>query len=259
MKSNRFYRFGDLIFARGRRWENDRKIILKNSNYKNSLLRVILEAADIKEVITKDKLSEICQNYIYPKSFSEFENILNIQIRTGDVVANPQGIIGKHRGRKIHYISNPEKLLFDIDKYLNVNKKINSINIITAMHFGDNDVHDIWRFNKTLLEKNKQLIYKIFYKINKEFDLPITVEKSHECDIKNTDSNFLKLCYSKDVILDHSAYCDLIRLVRGDKLDMEATPMAGIDGMSFDEAKNNYDVAANSIITTATKATRRQQ
>ena len=43
LKENKFYRFSDLFFKKGIRWESDRDTILEKDEYKHTILRKYLE------------------------------------------------------------------------------------------------------------------------------------------------------------------------------------------------------------------------
>lgn len=90
MKSNKFYRLGDLIYGKGMRWKQDREVILGSDYYKGSLLRNYLEGLNKpNQTRFESKLwSSIVKNKIIKNNIKISDDSLCIHVRAGDVVSN---------------------------------------------------------------------------------------------------------------------------------------------------------------------------
>lgn len=215
MKSNKHYRLGDLILCRGLRWKHDREIIFSDEQYNNSFLKDYLQSRTQNEGVYNQALIECAQKH--SKNLNLKNNTLYINIRLGDSVMEPFGKIndeaayGRAFGLFIFY---PEKLMHQISENLTKNPEINNIQFVTALHFGDNEQNNTWRFSQEAVDENRRKMEMYFDFIEKKFKLPLSIIPATENKIKHIDNQFLTLCTAKYVILDGAHFGELIREVR---------------------------------------------
>jgi len=215
MKSNKHYRLGDLILCRGLRWQHDRQIIFSSKEYENSFLKDYLESRTKDSGIDSQALIECAQKH--SKNLNLKDDTLYVNIRLGDSVMEPFGKINDEAayGRVFElFIFHPEKLMYEIFRTLTNNPEINHIQFVTALHFGDNEQNNTWRFSQEAVDENRRKMEKYFEFIEKKFKLPLSVIPPKENKIKHIDNQFLTLCTAKHVILDGAHFGELIATVR---------------------------------------------
>jgi len=215
MKSNKHYRLGDLILCRGLRWQHDREIIFSDEQYNNSFLKDYLQSRTQNEGVDDQALIACAQKH--SKNLNLKDNTLYINIRLGDSVMEPFGKIndeaayGRAFGLFIFY---PEKLMHQISESLTKNPEINNIQFVTALHFGDNEQNNTWRFSQEAVDENRRKMEMYFDFMEKKFKLPLSIIPATENKIKHIDNQFLTLCTAKHVILDGAHFGELIREAR---------------------------------------------
>lgn len=215
MKSNKHYRLGDLILCRGLRWQHDREIIFSDEQYNNSFLKDYLQSRIQNEGVDDQALIECVRKH--SNNLQLKDNTLYINIRLGDSVMEPFGKINDKtaygRVNKL-FIFHPEKLMYQISDTLIQNPKVDSIQFITALHFGDNEQNNTWRFSQEAVDENRRKMEVYLDFIEKKFKLPLSIIPAAENKIKHVDNQFLTLCSAKHVILDGAHFGELIREVR---------------------------------------------
>jgi len=222
LKSNKHYRLGDLILCQGLRWQHDRKIILNNEQYEGSFLRTYLESCSSSEAIDTNALVKAVQKSIAKLNLQE--NTLYINIRLGDSVMEPFGEIS---GPKTYGLLNelflyfPDKLLYAVRDKIHNNPNIKNIQFVTALHFGDNEQNNTWRFSQQAVDENRKRLQPIFELIHKHFARRISIQPFPENNIEHIDNDFLTLCTAKHVILERPSevfngghFAKLITMVR---------------------------------------------
>ena len=215
LKSNRHYRLGDLILCRGLRWQHDREIISSNKEYESSFLKDYLESRTQSEGVDNQALIECVQKH--SKNLNLKDDTLYVHIRLGDSVMEPFGKINDKAayGRAFElFIFYPDKLMYKISDILTQNPKINHIQFVTALHFGNNEQNNTWRFSQEAVDENQRKMEMYFDFIEKKFKLPLSIIPATENKIKHIDNQFLTLCTAKHVILDGAHFGELIREVR---------------------------------------------
>ena len=215
MKSNKHYRLGDLILCRGLRWQHDREIIFSDEQYNNSFLKDYLQSRTQSEGVDDQALIGCAKKH--SQNLNLKDTTLYINIRLGDSVMNNIGEINSEHayGRANQlFIFYPEKLIYQISERLTNNPKINNIQFVTALHFGDNEIHNWWRFSQEAVDENRRKMEMYFHFIEKKFKLPLSIIPATENKIKHIDNQFLTLCTAKHVILDGAHFGELIREVR---------------------------------------------
>jgi len=215
MKSNKHYRLGDLILCRGLRWQHDREIIFSDEQYNNSFLKDYLQSRIQNEGVDDQALIECVRKH--SNNLQLKDNTLYINIRLGDSVMEPFGKINDKaaygRVNKL-FIFHPEKLMYQISDTLIQNPKVDSIQFVTALHFGDNEQNNTWRFSQEAVDENRRKMEVYLDFIEKKFKLPLSIIPATENKIKHVDNQFLTLCSAKHVILDGAHFGELIREVR---------------------------------------------
>lgn len=215
MKSNKHYRLGDLILCRGLRWKHDREIIFSDEQYNNSFLKDYLQSRTQNEGVDDQALIGCTQKH--SKNLNPKDNTLYINIRLGDSVMEPFGKINdKAAYGRVHqlFIFHPKKLIHQISDALTQNPKVDSIQFVTALHFGDNEQNNTWRFSQEAVDENRRKMEVYFDFIEKKFKLPLSIIPATENKIKHIDNQFLTLCTAKHVILDGAHFGGLIKEVR---------------------------------------------
>lgn len=203
LKSNKHYRLGDLILCQGLRWQHDREIILNDKEYEGSFLRCYLESCSVSEGIDRNALIKAAQKSIANLNLQE--NTLYINIRLGDSVMEP---LGEVSGPKTYGLLNelflyfPDKLLNALKNKINNYPNINHIEFVTALHFGDNEQNDTWRFSQKAIDENRIRFNFIINLIQKHFLQPISIAPSPQDAIQHIDNDFLKLCTAKHLITE---------------------------------------------------------
>ena len=201
-KSNRHYRLGDLIYKRGFRWEHDRNIILAGSEYDNTLLKDYLIAENkVGDIDTLTTVVQSRKNMIHSQN-----DQLYVNLRLGDLVDT---FYGKQCDVLIHRQHVIKKL---IEKTI-CNNAIDRIIIVTALHYGDNEIDQYWQYNDTSYQMNKKLFMRLEEDIlnNLGIKYEIINQVTHMPQI---DFDFITMCLNKHVIVDRSQFGDLINKVR---------------------------------------------
>jgi len=215
LDSNKHYRIGDLIFKKGLRWESDRNEILRKPDYDNTFLKKYLLSVDNDEKINKSIIAKLISES--KKNLNLDNKTLYINMRIGDCVMEPFGEINSDRAyAHIHklFIFYPDELFKKIKNKIQNFPEINKIKFIGAMHFGDNEKNNTWRFSQEAVDENKFRLNRIFNDIENIFNIQISVNKSTGIDLMDIDNDFISLCSAKHVILDGASFGKLIRELR---------------------------------------------
>jgi len=215
MKSNKHYRLGDLILCRGNRWIYDSKIILSDNQFNGSFLKDYLQSRKVDEGVDNHSLITNLKKHSQKTIFDD--NTLYVNIRLGDSVINSIGEVNAQdaygRDRKL-FIFYPAKLMFRISDTLRKFPKIDKIQFVSSLHFGDNEIKNIWRFSQEAINENRRKMEIYFDFIKKKFNCDLSVITMLENDIQDIDNHFLTLCIAKHVILDGSHFGELILKAR---------------------------------------------
>ena len=201
-KSNRHYRLGDLIFKGGFRWKHDRDIILAGSEYDNTLLKDYLIAENkVGDIDTLAAVVQSRKNMIYTQ-----DNQLYVNLRLGDLVNT---FYGKQCDVLIHRQHVIKRLIENVTG----NNTIDRVIIVTALHYGDNEIDQYWQYNDTSYQMNKKLFMRLEENVlnNLGIKYEIINQVTHMSQI---DFDFITLCLNKHVIVDRSQFGKLITKVR---------------------------------------------
>jgi hypothetical protein len=210
-KHNKHYRLGDIILEQGHRYKHDREIVLTNPKYKDSFLYKYL--TNIGHIPLVDIFNT------YSDTITPSNQTLYINLRLGDVVMKNTGEIhhpecyGKSKGT---FLYNPEKLYNMVTTTIDLNKQINNICLVSALHFGDNEMYNIWKWSSEAEHENYKLLEPILCKLKEITKHTITYCESLESDIKTIDYHFLTLCLAEHVIVDNSFFGTVVNKMRQD-------------------------------------------
>ena len=205
-KSNPHYRLGDLLFCKGARWLHDKEVILNNTEYEGSLLRLYLESKGPLNKLNITALKK-CINSLKTR-VNVNENTLYINMRLGDCVMHSYG---KSVGLFLYF---PDKLYSKIYEKLNQNKEIKKIEIVSALHFGDNEFKKIWQFSEEAVDENRIRFNDIIQTIKVRFNLPISIHQNEKRQVDHIDEDFLTLSLAKHSITDSGGFGDVINIAR---------------------------------------------
>lgn len=221
-KKNSVYRIGDLLLHSGPRWHIDRREVIFNKQYKNTLLHKYFHHFKVDQHIwdceSLQLISEL-STYDTENTFPDFKFItdqhrvtipksdLLIHIRCGDIVS-PRCLSYTHC-----HLLNQSKLIDLINK--NIHSGIKNIVIISAMHYGADSLRSkryLWTQKKH--DTNLKLLNELFVNISNSFDLPIVIDSENCADLEFIDNQFLKLVYADNVILDGGGFSKIIHNLR---------------------------------------------
>jgi hypothetical protein len=209
MKSNRNYRFYDVIYKSGKMWEYSINNLLKDPIYKNTILYKYLEyeknfkikKQDINDSLIKKTLNDIVDEKIKAEKIKIPEsNELVIQVRTGDFVITKA------------FLKTPFWQLIKAFDLNNDVYNIKKITFVTAYHYGDNvfcpNGKKCWDFQEKYHNKNIELLTDFFDSIIKQFPNYEYNLYSHD----NIDLDFIYAIKAKYFIHDLGGYGALLKL-----------------------------------------------
>ena len=193
LKYNSHYRFGDVIFQSGFYWKTSISYILKNDEFKSTILREYVEKYKHKcdfQLLLKiidNKIKE--KKYILPQ-----KNELVIHLRLGDVIVHDWFLKKNYR----------EIILDNIKKY-----NISKVTFCTAFHYGNYTERNLWIYND---EKHQQNKIKLTEKLNSLLDIPniyIDLKSS-----KNPDFDLMYMVKSYHFIPDVGGFSNLVSILK---------------------------------------------
>lgn len=156
LKENKVYRINDVFAGIGIRSERDRKSILTEPQYNNTILFNYLQNKQKeRDILTMQKIIDRhidLHNYPTPE-----ENELVIHLRLGDVLDHESHVKGWY------------ELYKDLNKKINF-KIFSKISIVTALHFGsfdDRPEGPAFMFSKKAQENSFKFFRYVESKINK--------------------------------------------------------------------------------------------
>lgn len=223
LKSNPVYRISDVFFRKGNRWEQDRNTILTNDEYKNSILRdYLLNKKSEHDYISLRKIiDDHTERYNYPVPTT---NDLVVHIRTGDVFGTNYRPTLKPK--KWSY-SNVKRVLqsrfFDkeekkaqsfgmgTDAYDDFFEKVDvdSLNVskivvVSAMHFGANDINGKFFYEEVARERSLELLNNFKDKCD-EKNIEVGLYSSEDAD-----KDLAYMCHSRYFVKGNSNMSDII-------------------------------------------------
>ena len=200
LKENKYYRFSDLFFGRGIRYEYDRNTILSDNKFKDRILRKYLEQK-IKEQ-DYDTLRKILKDYISKNDLNlPLPSELVIHLRCGDIFT--RGVKEKLVYKFIDNLLKNEKNIFS--------NKIDKVSIVTAMHFGANELNNKYFYSEEVYNENIKFLeffenkindigYELNIVSNNDFDLDLCYMTSSNHFFKSISmvSNIIERCLDKN-------------------------------------------------------------
>ena len=94
------------------------------------------------------------------------------------------------------------------------NKEIKKIEIVSALHFGDNEFKKIWQFSEEAVDENRIRFNDIIQTIKVRFNLPISIHQNEKRQVDHIDEDFLTLSLAKHSITDSGGFGDVINIAR---------------------------------------------
>ncbi|NEQ49253.1 MAG: hypothetical protein F6K11_03845 [Leptolyngbya sp. SIO3F4] len=144
LKANQVYRVSDLVFCKGIRWQQDRKTILSDPQYRETILYSYLTQKRYEKDFKIFKRVVRAHQTKYAKPSS---NSLVIHLRLGDVMDDMNGKSLYEKSREIyknlHLIGLP---------------KVKHATIVTALHFGANSLNGKYFYSDIAKEKSFEIL-----------------------------------------------------------------------------------------------------
>jgi hypothetical protein len=220
LKSNPVYRLSDVFFRKGIRWEQDRNTILTDDKYKDSILRDYLlhKKSENDFVSLRRIIQEHTQKYNYAIPGA---HDLVVHIRTGDVFgtfnsavkkkwsySNIKGVLAR---RILGPNKKPQGRVYGTDAYDDFFEKVDvdsldvsKIIIVSAMHFGANDITGQFFYEKKAVDRSLELLNN-FKKKCDERSIEVALYSSED-----TDKDLAFMCHSRHFVKGHSNMGDII-------------------------------------------------
>ena len=177
LKSNKHYRFGDVIFKKGYYWKKSRDYIIDNDEFKNSILQTYLNSISDKSwntdesinVVSKN-LNNIITNYILKEPTIQLPvpNELVIHLRTGDWAYTPNIL-------KYDYTD-------VINKYINTHN-ITKCTFCTAFHYGDYTEKNLWIYNEEIHNINVNKLTELFTNVLSNCNITLNIQSNINSDL----------------------------------------------------------------------------
>ena len=192
LKNNSVYRLSDLIHRKGVRWERDRATILESSQYENTLLYDYLSKMRFEDDWQTFKSVVIDQSKKYA---TPSESDLVVHLRLGDIMEDSD----EFRGRSY------EKYKSVYGKFdLTIPKSVSRVVIVTALHFGANEVNNKYFFTDTAHNRSQKVL-DLFRERLIEKGYPVVIQSS-----SNVDEDFCFLARSKFFVKSYSEMSNLV-------------------------------------------------
>jgi hypothetical protein len=194
LKNNKHYRVADLFFKRGRRWRRDIQAVLKKKRFKNTIMYDYLKTgknrdySELRNIILQHAKKN---NYPIPK-----KDELVIHLRLGDMLEKTSLTIGYDAMKSLY-----EDFIENID--LN-SLKISKITVVTALHFGANDMRGIF-FHSEKAERNSFLMLEYLKEELAKTGIEVNIYSN-----ENIDKDICYMVTSNYFIAGVSLFSDLL-------------------------------------------------
>lgn len=229
LKCNQDYRLGDLIFGTPNAWlpgskiRNARENILNHPVYEGSILRGYLESHALNDheylrlrKVNMNALISVVDSHMC--KVKPCENTLYINIRMGDVVMSENNIIdadNSYMRLRSTFLYRQHALIKGIRDRIKSCPEINRIELVTALHFEDDEIHNTWRYSQEAVDANREKFNHIIKMLDRNnITLPISIISKVACNVQHVDWQLLHLCSAKHVILDGGGFSNLIKKIR---------------------------------------------
>ena len=195
LKENKVYRVGDLFFMGGVRWKKDRESILREDRYKDTILFHYLSNKkrefDYETFYKAVKLVSFQKQYKKP-----LNDELVIHLRLGDVMSNCDG----------RYLA-MKNIYNDFYREISV-RNIKKVTIVTALHFGANEVNNLFFYNKRDHDRSLDLLQSIKSQTER-LGLEVNIYSNED-----VDADLSYMCYSKMFIPSLATMMRIVNPVR---------------------------------------------
>lgn len=192
LKNNSVYRLSDLIHRKGIRWEQDRATILEDAQYCNTVLYDYLTKMRFEDdwQVFEAVVVEHSKKYTTPA-----ESDLVVHLRLGDIMEDSD----EFRNRSYEKY---QRVYGEFD--LKIPKNVTRVAIVTALHFGANELNNRYFFTDTAQARSLEILALFRSKL---------VARGVQVDIQsssNVDEDFCFLASSKLFVKSYSAMSDLV-------------------------------------------------
>lgn len=221
-KKNSVYRMGDIVNATGRRWINDRFTILSSPEYEGTILRHFLERLlylkpnDAANFDYWQTLRDITKNKTEEKKYTlPTKSDVVMHLRLGDILTEKEesmwrmdetmGYFDKRRRESVlNYYE-------DFFKRIKLKKQYpkHTLKIVTALHFGANDINNKYFYSAEAEEKSHEVVESI----KKQLD---ELNYKYEIISQDTDADFAYMMHSEVFIKGMSGMSYLIEKLLAD-------------------------------------------
>lgn len=202
LKSNKHYRFGDVILHKGKYWKESTKFILENDQFKNSILRNYIDKCPNNNLNdTNPEFAKLLSNIIKEKMKQKKYNLpinneLVIHLRLGDVVVKDWFLKKNYKKIIEEYIKK-----YDIYK----------VTFCTAFHYGDYTEKNLWIYDENKHQKNISELYNKLNNLNKIPNIYFDLISS-----KNSDDDLIYMVNSKYFIQDEGGFSKLVSKIKNE-------------------------------------------
>lgn len=203
LKSNKHYRFGDVVFKKGHYWKKSRNYIVSNSELRNTILYKYLNSLPKNSWNTNESMSTISTmlKQVVAKHILLNNNIplpspneLVIHLRTGDWAYKPNFLT-------YNYVAL-------IKKYI-IMHGITKCTFCTAFHYGDYEEKKLWMFNEEIHNKNIQKLKELFINVLQNCNVKIDVYSNRDPDL-----DFIYMLKARHFVGRDGGFANIINLLR---------------------------------------------
>ena len=192
LESNTTYRLADLIFRKGIRWQIDRNTILADKAYDETILKDYLKGMRQEEDWKHLKAVVLSHSRRYQVPHSDE---LVIHLRLGDIMGESTEFASRGFERAFKVYGD-----FDID----LPKDIKSVSIVTALHFGANELNNKYFYSALAHERSLRVVRALKSNLESKGYSPKLVSS------ENVDSDFCYLASSNYFVRSYSRLSDFI-------------------------------------------------
>lgn len=207
LKDNKVYRVGDLFNETGIRFEKDMQTILSEPEYQNTILyryltckKNVRDFASMKQAIVEFALQNSTK--------TPGENELVIHMRTGDIFEKIDAFDTNKVDVTLDFYNDFfSKYQFDLEM-------IDKITVVTALHFGSNELNGKYYYKEETVMKNIEFLKTFEQQVNDQgYDLNIVSNTS-------TDNDMCYMCNSKHYVPSLSPFSLLMSecMIRSDAI-----------------------------------------
>ena len=192
LKNNSVYRLSDLIHRKGIRWEQDRATIIDDPQYLNTLLYDYLSEMrfECDWQVFRSVVAKHSKKYTAP-----LKGDLVVHLRLGDIMEDSDEF--RSRGY--------EKFTRVYSKFdSTIPKSVSRVVIVTALHFGANEVNNKYFFTDTAHNRSQKVL-DLFRERLIEKGYPVVIQSS-----SNVDEDFCFLARSKLFVKSYSEMSNLV-------------------------------------------------